>query len=64
MAEKQGIFYLENEDGSKVPLERMTRAQCEMVMRAMAEEIDYWRRLDDMVHAIMAFEDGPGAPLQ
>ena len=64
MAENQAIFWLEDEKGNRVPLERMTRAQCEAVIQAMAAELDYWRRLDDLVHAVMEREDASGAPLQ
>ena len=64
MPEFKEFFYIEDEDGNKTPLERMTRAQCEAVIQAMAEELAYWRRLDDLVHAVMAAEDAAGATIQ
>ena len=64
MAENQENFYWEDEDGNKTPLSRMTREQCNTVIRAMAEEIAYWRSLDAMVKGIMAAEDGAEATLQ
>ena len=64
MAENQENFYWEDEDGTKTPLSRMSREQCETVIQAMAEEIAYWRRLDALVKGYMAAEDGAEATLQ
>ena len=61
MVEYQERFYYEDETGKKIPLSRMTRAQCEEVIEHMAVELAYWRRLDDTVAAIMAVEDSQRA---
>ena len=57
-------FYWQEDDGTKTPLSRMSRKQCETVIKAMAEEIAYWRRLDALVKGIMASEDGAEATIQ
>ena len=64
MPDFQQTFYIEDENGNRTPLERMTRAQCETVIQAMAEEIAYWRRLDDAVKGLLAAEDASGATIQ
>ena len=58
MSENPTGFYYQEEGGERIPLDRMTRAQCEEVISQMAEEIAYWRRLDAMVLAAMEVEDG------
>ena len=64
MAENQENFYFQEDDGTKTPLSRMSRAQCETVIKAMAEEIMQWRAMADAINALMAAEDGAGATLQ
>ena len=68
MTENAANFYWEDENGNQTPLERMTREQCQIVIRSMAEELAYWRRLDEVVKTALALteaaEDSAEATLQ